>query len=70
MSRNKTYFLDHDPSITDLSILHKDGCYFIPANSKRLGSFEDDSSAIKEARSKYQGVMFCPLCCGKVLSEV
>ncbi|HEX2921533.1 MAG TPA: hypothetical protein VHO50_10255 [Bacteroidales bacterium] len=69
MPRSKIYFLDYDPRITDLNILHTEGCLFLPASTNCIGSFDTKESALDEARVKYKGAILCPLCCRKVSDE-
>lgn len=59
------YYVNKNAQTSGEHEVHKSGCSFIPTESNRqyLGSFDNCSDAVQEAKKYYSAVDGCYYCC-------
>jgi len=59
------YYISVRPQTNDLHAVHKEGCPFLPDDSKRifLGEFKTSRDAVRKGSMHFSGVKQCLYCC-------
>jgi len=66
----KKYYVAVKPRTNDLHAVHKEGCPFLPDDSKRifLGYFKSGHDAVRKSEMHFPGTCSCRFCCKESLS--